>query len=58
MTTARISTRPIAFDSQMAAAVVCLFLGLGLLFGVGFAGAETIHNAAHDSRHAIPFPCH
>jgi hypothetical protein len=41
MTTAPISTTSIAiFDRQMAAGVVCLFLGLGLVAGVGFAGPD------------------
>jgi cobalt transporter subunit CbtB len=25
---------------------------------VGFAGPAALHEAAHDSRHAIAFPCH
>ena len=58
MTTAPISSTFIAFDRQMAAGFVCLFLGLFLLAGVGFAGPELIHNAAHDTRHAVGFPCH
>jgi cobalt transporter subunit CbtB len=33
-------------------------IGVGLLYGVGFAGSATIHDAAHDSRHALSFPCH
>jgi cobalt transporter subunit CbtB len=33
-------------------------LGLGLIYGVGFAAPQAIHNAAHDTRHAVSFPCH
>jgi len=33
-------------------------LGLVIVYVVGFAGAETIHNAAHDARHSLNFPCH
>ncbi|HSM20230.1 MAG TPA: CbtB-domain containing protein [Hyphomicrobiales bacterium] len=58
MTTSSISTRLIAFDRQMVAGIVCLFLGLFMVAGVGFAGPEAIHNAAHDTRHAVGFPCH
>jgi cobalt transporter subunit CbtB len=58
MTTSSMSIRLIAFDRQMAAGLVCLFLGLGLVAGVGFAGPSAIHNAAHDTRHATGFPCH
>jgi cobalt transporter subunit CbtB len=39
-------------------AVVAILLGVFVLFGVGFAGPATIHNAAHDSRHSFAFPCH
>lgn len=39
-------------------AVAAILLGVFVLFGVGFAGATTIHNAAHDSRHSFAFPCH
>jgi cobalt transporter subunit CbtB len=33
-------------------------LGLGLVFAAGFANASALHDAAHDQRHAIAFPCH
>ena len=33
-------------------------LGLGLVFAAGFADASALHDAAHDQRHAIAFPCH
>ena len=58
MTTAPISSTFIAVDRQRMAGVVCLFLGLFLVAGVGFAGPQLIHNAAHDTRHAVGFPCH
>ena len=58
MTADRLSAILVAFDRRTAAGLACLFLGLGLLAGVGFAGPEAIHNAAHDTRHAIGFPCH
>ena len=41
-----------------------LQLGLAVLLGlfvVGFAGfshSEVVHNAAHDYRHSMNFPCH
>lgn len=40
-----------------AALAVALF-GAFLVFGVGFAHSNVAHNAAHDTRHAIGFPCH
>ncbi|MEC8086506.1 MAG: CbtB-domain containing protein, partial [Pseudomonadota bacterium] len=33
-------------------ALLALVFGLFLLLGSGFAGSETLHNAAHDSRHS------
>ncbi|MDA1308827.1 MAG: CbtB-domain containing protein [Proteobacteria bacterium] len=42
----------------MIAAVLGLVVGTFLILGVGFAHPETIHNAAHDTRHTTAFPCH
>jgi cobalt transporter subunit CbtB len=39
-------------------AVAAIVLGVFVVFGVGFAGSTTIHNAAHDTRHSFAFPCH
>lgn len=33
-------------------------LGAFVIFGVGFAHSNVLHNAAHDTRHATGFPCH
>ena len=33
-------------------------IGLFLLFIAGFSEASVLHDAAHDSRHALAFPCH
>jgi cobalt transporter subunit CbtB len=33
-------------------------LGLAVLYLVGFAGSHSIHEAAHDARHTLNFPCH
>lgn len=38
-----------------------VFAGLLGLFVVGFAGfaqTEVLHNAGHDARHSLAFPCH
>jgi len=35
-----------------------IILGGVLLYGVGFASMDVVHNAAHDARHAFAFPCH
>ena len=41
---------------RAAASLLALFLGSFLLYGVGFSPA--VHDLAHDTRHAIGFPCH
>ena len=33
-------------------------LGTIMLFGVGFSPMDIAHNAAHDTRHSVAFPCH
>jgi cobalt transporter subunit CbtB len=45
-------------SQRLAAAVFGSLLGAFILMGVGFANADLVHNAAHDSRHANSFPCH
>lgn len=44
--------------STPAAILGALMLGLGLLFLSGYAQATILHDAAHDQRHAMAFPCH
>ena len=50
----------IAVDAahRVAPAVLALLFGAFLVLGTGFAHSTTIHNAAHDGRHALAFPCH
>ena len=35
-----------------------ILTGMLIISTVGFAGPEAIHNAAHDVRHVLSFPCH
>jgi cobalt transporter subunit CbtB len=42
----------------MVPAVVFALLGGALLYLAGFAASPSLHNAAHDTRHAVVFPCH
>jgi cobalt transporter subunit CbtB len=39
-------------------ALAAALLGLTIVYGVAVANSDTIHNAAHDTRHAAAFPCH
>jgi cobalt transporter subunit CbtB len=42
----------------LTAAAVALVAGMMLVATVGFAHPELLHNAAHDWRHSMSFPCH
>jgi cobalt transporter subunit CbtB len=56
------SANPLALSAARAevlkAAFVALFLGVGLVYLVGFSHSDTAHDAAHDTRHSLSFPCH
>jgi len=39
-------------------ALAAAMLGMVILFGAALANSDTIHNAAHDTRHSAAFPCH
>ena len=50
-------------DAELTAArAVPIFmaglLGMFIVFGVGFSHIEAVHNASHDYRHSMAFPCH
>ncbi|MPZ54981.1 MAG: CbtB-domain containing protein [Rhizobiales bacterium] len=50
--------RATAEPSTLFAMLIASSLGAALVFTVGFAHPELIHNAAHDWRHSMNFPCH
>jgi cobalt transporter subunit CbtB len=59
MNTHQITTSPITTAwTRMAALAACAMLGLLLVGGVGFANMPAVHDAAHDVRHTLSFPCH
>ena len=41
---------------SIAAGAIALLFGTFVLYGIGFALPEAIHNAAHDSRDSFTFP--
>ncbi|MBV1867985.1 MAG: CbtB-domain containing protein [Marinosulfonomonas sp.] len=45
-------------DTQILGITSTALAGLFLLLIAGFAQASVLHNGAHDTRHAIAFPCH
>ncbi|MFC4271698.1 CbtB-domain containing protein [Sneathiella chungangensis] len=53
------STSRVSVQSNARTIALTMFiLGAGLVFLTGFAPSTTLHNAAHDSRHTLSFPCH
>lgn len=44
--------------STLGAALMVAAMGLGLMIVTGHVQAATLHDAAHDVRHATGFPCH
>jgi cobalt transporter subunit CbtB len=51
-------TLPAKKIEALKAVIAAFVLGLGLIYAVGFTPMESVHDAAHDSRHALSFPCH
>ncbi len=45
-------------DTGLAGIALTALAGLMLLLIAGFAQASVLHDGAHDTRHAIAFPCH
>ncbi len=48
----------LVLSDRYLSAVIGILFGSVLIFGAGFSHSEIIHNAAHDVRHSITFPCH
>ncbi len=45
-------------SDTLAAAVFAALLGAFVIWAVGFSHIDIAHNAAHDTRHSVGFPCH
>lgn len=45
-------------SQTLIAAALAFVFGIGLVYTTGFSHSSTMHNAAHDTRHALSFPCH
>lgn len=52
------SVARLSVSQRLIAGVLALFIGFVLVGGVGFASDMAVHNGAHDTRHALGFPCH
>lgn len=51
-------TSQTSVSERAKAVTAALILGFVLIYTVGFAASSNIHNAAHDTRHGLAFPCH
>ena len=56
--TTRTNTVQLSISRRVAAGLAVIFVGATLLYAVGLSNLAVAHNAAHDTRHAIGFPCH
>jgi cobalt transporter subunit CbtB len=45
-------------SAALIAAAMAALLGVLVIWGVGFSPIAALHNAAHDTRHSMAFPCH
>jgi cobalt transporter subunit CbtB len=48
----------LSVSQRLTAGLFSLALGFVLLGTIGFAQDVRLHNGAHDTRHALGFPCH
>jgi len=44
--------------SSVSQTMSALVFGVIMIFAVGFVPVDAAHNAAHDTRHSLAFPCH
>ena len=44
--------------TDIASIALVFLMGATMVFMAGFAQSQTLHDAAHDVRHAAGFPCH
>ena len=44
--------------SAVGAGLFAMIIGLGIILLAGHVQGATLHDAAHDVRHATGFPCH
>ncbi len=58
MNTVSVSTSQISVSERMKAVAAALIVGIALVYTTGFAASTNVHNAAHDTRHGLAFPCH
>ena len=59
MNTASVSLgASVSSQSRLIQLALTAFLGIFVVGFVGFSHIEAVHNAGHDNRHSMAFPCH
>ena len=59
MNTASVSLgASVSSQSRFMQLALAAFLGIFVVGFVGFSHIDAVHNAAHDYRHSMAFPCH
>jgi len=58
MTALNKSAVSVGLSQRIVAGAALLLVGASLFFAVGLSNMSVAHNTAHDTRHAIGFPCH
>ena len=53
-----VSSTQVHVSERMKTAMIALLLGSFFVWGAGLANPQVLHDVAHDSRHALGFPCH
>jgi cobalt transporter subunit CbtB len=53
-----VAAAPAARSEVLKAALLAFLIGGALVYAMGFAQPSLLHNAAHDWRHGMNFPCH
>jgi cobalt transporter subunit CbtB len=57
-TAAAIAAPETGLASRAVQITLAALLGIVVIGGAGFAPVDAVHNAAHDYRHSMGFPCH
>ena len=59
MNTASVSLgASVSSQSRFMQLALSALLGVFVIGFVGFSPIEAVHNAGHDNRHSMAFPCH
>lgn len=58
MTSTSLSSTTVSTQTRAMPLLMAALLGLIVIGVSGFSPMEVLHNASHDYRHSMAFPCH